>query len=192
MKSIFVSALICVFSFFFFVVTPSVYAQTDVLGLEVTPTVPVPTPTPVEYQLPYPGILPDNPFYPFKILRDRIVGFLISNPVKKAEFDLLQADKRLAVGLAILDKKGEAKTAYSTIEKAENYMGQAIDNVEVARKQGMGTREIVQKIDQSAKKHREVLLQLGLTDKSGFIEGYAQLAKRVYDYQKRITKLLPK
>ena len=56
-------------------------------------------PSPINYPLAYPGILPDNPLYPLKMLRDRIVFFLINDPFKKAEFNLLQADKRLGAGL---------------------------------------------------------------------------------------------
>src|SRR5260370_38981843 len=58
----------------------------------------------MDYQLPYPGILPDNPLYELNALRDRIYGFLISDPLKKSEFDLLQADKRLAVGISLFNK----------------------------------------------------------------------------------------
>src|SRR5579883_115828 len=48
-----------------------------------------------DYVLPYPGILPDNPFYFLKVLRDRLILFFISNPTKKSSFYLLQSDKRL-------------------------------------------------------------------------------------------------
>src|SRR3989344_5431146 len=57
----------------------------------------------VEYNLPYPGLLPDSPFYSLKSLRDKIVSFLISSPLKKAEFNLLQADKRLNAGLYLFN-----------------------------------------------------------------------------------------
>ncbi len=44
-----------------------------------------------EYALPYPGILPDNVLYNLKVFRDKVFEFLIIDPVKKADFYLLQA-----------------------------------------------------------------------------------------------------
>ncbi len=56
----------------------------------------------VDYTLPYPGILPDNPLYPLKAFRDRMVSVLIADPVKKSLFNLLQADKRLQSAVYLL------------------------------------------------------------------------------------------
>jgi hypothetical protein len=44
--------------------------------------VPSPTPTLVDYQLPYPGILHDNLLYKLKALRDKLVEFLIADPLR--------------------------------------------------------------------------------------------------------------
>ena len=35
-----------------------------------------------QYNLPYPGLLPDNRFYLLKMIRDRVVGMLIADPIK--------------------------------------------------------------------------------------------------------------
>ncbi len=48
----------------------------------------------IEYALPYPGLLPDSPLYILKAIRDRIIEVLISDTMKKANFELLAADKR--------------------------------------------------------------------------------------------------
>ena len=72
----------------------------------------------IEYTLPYPGILPDSPLYFLKTARDKIVSFLISDPLKKAEFNLLAADKRLNSGIFLFNKgKEKYKLALSTISK---------------------------------------------------------------------------
>src|SRR5690348_4919601 len=55
----------------------------------------------INYTLPYAGLLPDNPLYIFKAIPDKIVSILISDPKNKAEFDLLQADKRLSAAFAL-------------------------------------------------------------------------------------------
>ena len=44
------------------------------------------TETTVKYELPYPGILPDNPLYFLKQIRDWIMERLITDPLKKIEF----------------------------------------------------------------------------------------------------------
>src|SRR5581483_4884765 len=89
----------------------------------------------VVYTMPYPGLLPDSPLYPLKAFRDKVVSVLISDPQKQAEFDLLQADKRLGAGIALLKKnKKDYKLAESTIDKGENYFGLAIDKTKEAKK----------------------------------------------------------
>lgn len=127
-------------------------------------TLPTPTVTPVlqktEYQLPYTGILPDNPFYFLKTTRDRIVGFLVADPLKKAAFNVLQADKRLAAGVALFDKKDKQQLAESTIAKGENYFEEAIVKVKEAKSQGQPIKDMSLKLLQSAKTHQEVLMKL--------------------------------
>ena len=38
----------------------------------------------VDYELPYPGLLPDSPLYFLKISRDRLIEFMIGDPIKKS------------------------------------------------------------------------------------------------------------
>lgn len=86
-----------------------------------------PTPSPVEsstatfikYNLAYPGILPDNPLYKLKVLRDKISVGLISNPQKKIDFYLLQTDKGILAVAMLIDKKKTA-LAQETALKAEH------------------------------------------------------------------------
>ena len=72
------------------------------------------------YQFPWPGMLPDNPFYKLKVLRNKIVSRLIISPEKRVEFDLLMADKTLYAGKLLLDK-GKPALAAETALKGENY-----------------------------------------------------------------------
>ena len=113
----------------------------------------------VNYELPYPGLLPDHPLYILRIIRDRIVDFLISDPLKKAEFNLLQADKRLNAGIYLFNK-GKISMSISTISKAENYFEKAIQKIKEAKGQGRETSEIINKVINSGKKHKEVLKSL--------------------------------
>ncbi|MBI3576483.1 hypothetical protein HY086_00365, partial [Candidatus Gottesmanbacteria bacterium] len=107
-------------SFLITLVTLSVFPS-SVLAVTYKPTITVQTQTTsktpttikpgnammvakVEYLLPYPGILPDNPLYFLKAARDKIIEFLIADPVRKAEFYILQSDKRLGMTSMLLEK----------------------------------------------------------------------------------------
>ena len=111
----------------------------------------------VEYLLPFPGVLPDNPLYFLKAARDRIMDFLIVDPVRKAEFYILQADKRLGMTVQLLDK-GNTALAETTLSKGETYMEKAISTVVNYKASG---KEIpgylVDRLTRSLAKHVEVL-----------------------------------
>ena len=116
----------------------------------------------IDYTLPYPGILPDNPLYFFKVLRDRIVSFLISDPSKKAEFDLLSADKRLSGSIALFDK-GEKDLAEQTVSKGENYFEDGIKKLKISEREGTPIDpNLLTNMELSSKKHKEIL--------TGFVE----------------------
>src|SRR5258708_61565 len=68
----------------------------------------------IQYELPYPGILPDNPLYFLKTFRDTIVLFLISEPWKKADFDLQQADKLVNASIYLSNEKQVNDTVISS------------------------------------------------------------------------------
>lgn len=133
----------------------SIFAQ----ELSVSPSAtasPTPVSENVEYTLPYPGMLPDNPLYNLKALRDRIIEFLISTPVKKSEFYLLSSDKRVNTGYyLILKDKDDMGVLY--VSKSNNYMNMAISEGYKAKEQG---REVLQKIKTSIKKHKQVISEL--------------------------------
>lgn len=114
----------------------------------------------VEYQLPFPGILPDNPLYMIKAFRDRIMEVLIAEPVRKTEFYVLQADKRLGMGVQLLDK-GNTALAETTFSKGETYMDKAVST---AVNYKSGGKELpgylVERLTKSLAKHIEVLDEL--------------------------------
>ncbi len=120
----------------------------------------------IDYELPYPGLLPDNPLYVLKAIRDRIIQVLIVDPIKKANFELLAADKRLNEGVSLFNK-GEKKyvLAETTISKGENYFEKGIAQVERAKKQGIITASTSQRFHLASLKHREIIK--GLVNKSG-------------------------
>ncbi|MBI4999194.1 hypothetical protein HZB97_00300 [Candidatus Gottesmanbacteria bacterium] len=121
---------------------------------------PTPAPTPgvikVDYVLPYPGILPDHVLYPVKMLRDRILDFFIREPIKKTEFLILMADKRLGAGKTLIDY-GKISLGEITVSKGEKYLERAIGKVSEAQRLGKNVSGVLDKLEKSTKKHLEVL-----------------------------------
>ena len=155
--------------------------------------VPTPTPTPpkpVEYVLPYPGILPDHPLYFLKMARDRILFWFITDPLRKAEFNLLQADKRLNSGLALLSKENYA-LAESTLSKGGKYLEQVVVEIEKAQKVGKDTDALTSKLSLAALKHQEVLSEtlekLPESNRTG-VQDALERAQKVTEWVKETQK----
>ncbi len=146
-----------------------------------------PTPT-IEYQLPYPGLLPDSPLYFLKTFRDRLMSYLIADPQKKAEFDLLQADKRLTAGVA-LAHKNSYPLATSTISKGENYFFDAVVNAQAAKKQGIAISSLRQKLLLASLKHQEVLTMLSNQAPKQQKASFETLQKRLQEISTQINNL---
>lgn len=142
----------------------------------------------VKYELPYPGLLPDNPLYSLRIIRDRVVDFLISDPLKKAEFNLLQADKRLNAGIYLFNSANKnnkkIELAISTISKAENYFEKAIQKLKEANQEGKDIKELTRKLRDSAKKHQEEILSLIEKSPKDFKENFKDQLKRVGNFER--------
>lgn len=113
----------------------------------------------IDYTLPYPGILPDNVLYKFKVVRDKVFEFLITDPVKKADFYLLQADKRMAAGETLIDY-GKPELGEETISKAENYMSLAVNYMYLAKQKGRSDPGLQERLKKSLEKHNEIVLLL--------------------------------
>lgn len=145
----------------------------------------------VEYQLPYPGLLPDNPLYFLKALRDAVIDFLISDPLKKADFYLLAADKRLNAGVYLVNTKNKYDLAESTISKGENYFEKAIAKTKEAKTQGMDIEGIKNRLLVSSQKHQEVIMDL-MTKNSKIKESFTTLLKRAENYEKQVELLATK
>lgn len=176
------------FLFLFLVGLQPAFAQEQMATEEATFSK---TPTPVEYQLPYPGLLPDSPLYFLKIFRDKLMDFLVAHPVKKAELHLLQADKRLIAGEALFTK-GKYDLSESTISKGENYFGSGVAKLQEAKKQGMDVISLTQKFSSSVKKHKQVIQSL-IQKASGDVKKRLQnTEKRILEFENKVNALSPK
>lgn len=112
----------------------------------------------VSYELPYPGMLPDNPLYFLKTFRDAVVKFLISDPLKEAEFNVLTANKRAYAAL-LLAEKDKPELCLETLSKSTNYLHEAAVSLVKAKEKKMNITEILDRLDKSVKKHEQVFSQ---------------------------------
>jgi len=110
----------------------------------------------INYFLPYPGILPGNSLYPLKMIRDRVVSYFITDPVKKAEFYLLMADKRINAGKFLADYR-KYSLVEPTISKGQNYFDQSIELAAKTKKQGINIKNLTEQLNKASEKHEEVL-----------------------------------
>lgn len=147
----------------------AVFAQADTSAMDAISPSMSPTISPIitmenkqiQYDLPYPGLLPDNPIYTLKVMRDKIVEFFISDPAKKADYEMLQADKRINASIYLsTGKPVHEDLISSTVSKAFNYFEQAVVQTQAAAKQGTDMQNFIQHMDTAAQKYHSVILQL--------------------------------
>jgi len=111
----------------------------------------------VIYDLPYAGVLPDNPLYIVKQIRDFVVELTTRDYAKKAEFLLLGSDKRVNMAMQ-LAKKGKNKLAIRMLLEAENNQLKINTLMQQSKKQGSAFKEsFIYRLKLSNVKHREVI-----------------------------------
>jgi hypothetical protein len=185
LKAIVNTLLVALAIFTMLSVTAVVSAQKDAEEATVTAK------TSVEYALPYPGILPGHPLYPIKMLRDRVLGSIISDPAKKADFYLLLADKRLNTGLFLVDY-GKQRIGEETMSKGEKYFEQAVAMAKNASERGRDISSLVDRMEKAVLKHEEVLTEITLKGPTEIKGGVEQTLKMVRDLKLAIAELKSK
>lgn len=104
----------------------------------------------VDYVLAYQGrVNPDSPFWYIKVIRDKSWYVITFNNAKKAELNLLFADKRLNSSLELF-KNNKPDLGLSTLIKAEKYL-------ELSEKMMTEDEDFYKKIGLASLKHREVI-----------------------------------
>ena len=114
--------------------------------------------TNIDYQLPYPGLLPDNPLYFLKMFRDNLTSFFLSKPLDKAQFDLMLSDKNIEASyLLVTQQAGKTALALNTFSQGQDEFANAIDQTIAAKKQGYSILEMSKKLEQANQKHEQIL-----------------------------------
>ncbi|NTU73009.1 hypothetical protein HGB07_02415 [Candidatus Roizmanbacteria bacterium] len=112
------------------------------------------------YEMPYPGMLPDNPLYLLKETRDYMVEFGTRDPLSKAELNLVCADKHVSMGVELV-KKGKNALALRSLASSEEHTARAIDVLEKSIKQGASpSGELMVKLKESNAEHLTTYLRL--------------------------------
>ncbi|MCJ7827830.1 DUF5667 domain-containing protein [Patescibacteria group bacterium] len=109
--------------------------------------------------LPYPGMLPDSPFYWAKMVRDWVRVIFTHQPEKKADLFLLYADKRMAAALALVEDN-KFSLAAQTVTKAEMYLARAGEEIERAVQKERSVQVVQIEYRLSVEKHGVLLDQL--------------------------------
>jgi hypothetical protein len=151
-------------------------------SLEISPA-PTGEKTSIDYSFPYPGILPTSPLYTLKLIRDGISDFLISDSLEKANFYLLQSDKRFSASLVLLEKD-EEHLAFQSLETGMDYLENSIKKTEEAKKEQKNIGDIYGKINTSLAKQNEELKKL-IDEK--YIENQEKLIE-FYEIGKNLEK----
>lgn len=170
----------------FFVVFPRQVVHAEDAGTQSAAV----SPTPVsDYTLPYPGILPDNPLYSLKVLRDRLISFFISSPSKKSSFYLLQSDKRLEASLYLLKKDGKnGSLVESTLSKSTNYLQQSLEEARKADSNGEDIGDLRAKLKAAVAKHIGVVGAMLHLPGGSRINDLTNEEKRLQDLQKSVNE----
>lgn len=157
--------------------TPTQSKKADSITATPSPE-PVPMAKKPDYPLPYPGILPDHPLYFLKQLRDAILDKLIVDPQRRVEFQILQGDKRLAMGMTLVDK-GNTTLAEQVISKGEVYLELALGTA--LGMQGSGKAipgYLVERLQQSSTKHIEEIEVILTKAPDAVTSGFTQSLER--------------
>lgn len=180
MKKIFFSMLILTVIF-----TPiSAYAQTVTLPMPTGAT-PSPGPTAVAYELPYPGVLPGSPLYLLKSCRDKISEILTTDPLKKSNFYLLQADKKLSSSL-MLYKNKNTKEAEKSLLKSQIYLEKSVNKMIEAKKSQKNVDDLYGKIKNSSVKQEEEIITLLKTANGDDAQVLEQSMEKIKQTENRV------
>jgi hypothetical protein len=163
-------------------------------------TIPVPTseltPSPileeksVDYELPYPGILPGSPFYTLKVIKDGINDLLISDPKRKSNFYLLQADKRLSASI-ILFENGQDELGSKTLSKSLDYLEKSLEKMEEAKKEQREVLDIFGKLANSTDKQIEEIEKIRNEKNGNLSEKTAENYKRAQEIKNKVNTFRP-
>lgn len=136
----------------------------------------------IKYELPFPGILPDNFLYKIKAGRDKLWEFLISDLEKKAYFEILMADKRAAAARVLVLEKNKTDLGISTFSKSFKYLSKAPPIISALRERNFNVNNLIDKLSGAVLKHESVIEEI-LAKKTLSSSEKARLKELLKNYQ---------
>ena len=109
------------------------------------------------YKLPETGILPDNPLYMLKNLRDELWIRFSTNPMDKAKIVLLIADKKMEEAIILDRVQGKSDLVIKTSQEAVKKLKLASDLVFKMNDKDIETQKIEQKIETATLIYKKII-----------------------------------
>lgn len=136
----------------------------------------------INYQLPEPGLSPENPLWTAKVLIDKVDSSMTWDNLQRAEEFLDDADTRLVAGEEIV-AKGKVEEGFLVLQKGEQYLASSYESL--SREENSPDKvQFLRKISLAALKHREILENVMLSapdDGRAVISKVLDTSKLVYD-----------
>lgn len=140
----------------------------------------------IEYQLPYPGILPDHPLYFVKSVRDNLIIFFTRDFLQKAQLYLLLSDKKAAMAQKLTEKGKWAMASEQALESEQEF-DRILTLIKDSKQQGVSPPEdLTLKINLSNQKHKEIIEQI----LKGSPQGQKKLSEEALKLNTQIEKKL--
>lgn len=161
-KNIAVAVIVCILSQHF--VVTSYAAEATIPSSQST----------VQYDLSYPGLLPDHPFYILKQVRDNMLALFIGKPLDRSSFMLLQSDKQVSAAKLLVEQRKDVAMIRDSFAASQKSFEDAVKETQAAKQEGLATGDMINKLRIASKKHHEivqdVMVQLSSEDKKMFTE----------------------
>lgn len=103
-----------------------------------------------------PGLLPDSPFYIFKIWGENIATFFTFGEEAKAERYIMLTERRMAE-IKALTEKGDQEITGIILKRYEEQLRMTIENMERVQSQGRSVEKISTRVAEATGKHLLVL-----------------------------------
>lgn len=146
----------------------------------------------INYEFPFPGMLPDHPLYILKVIRDGIVKRLINDELMLAKFSLSSAEKRMYAGRLLLEKD-EHELAIDSISKSANYLSDTLSAVTTYHRKHPKSFEykpFLQKFKTATEKHIEVMEDIKPSVEKNYLSQFNAEEEKIKRIEKTVKELL--
>lgn len=138
------------------------------------------------YPLIDPGILPTNPLYPLKMMKDRLNLVLTRNPEQRTRLFLTYSNIRMSAANQLVEQ-GETDLAVSTATKGQVYMWQAISQ-SAAIPPSLQTAWY-DSLEQALLKHEEVIEKIRFVSRDTSRRQADLLWNQLAEYRQHVANL---